>query len=847
MRTVYRFSVAPYLPPELADLGTLAYNLWWSWNPDAIQLFLRLDRDLWEETGHNPVAMLGRVSQHRLEELAKDEAYLHSLGSVMERFREAMDRGRSLGHDNDFMVAYFALEFGIHEALPVYSGGLGVLSGDYLKAASEIGLPLVGVSLLYREGYFRQYLTSDGWQQETYPDNDFYNMPLLPVKDADGSDLVIPVEFPDHTVYAKVWKVQVGRTSLILLDCNIEQNSVEAREITAQLYGGDLEMRIRQEYLLGIGGVEVLKKLDIHPTVYHMNEGHSAFLGLKRIQDLMAETGMSFSEAREACAAGNVFTTHTPVPAGIDKFPPALMDRYFWKYREEVGISRDDFLALGREHPENHEEPFSLAVLAIKLSNWYNGVSRLHGRVSRHMWRHIWPGVPEDEIPITHITNGVHINSWVSPELGQLLDRYLGPRWREFSEQSQVWDYMDRIPNAELWRTHERRRERLVAFARLRLKNQLIKRGATEEEIKIAEEVLDPDALTIGFARRFATYKRAILIFRDPDRLARILGDPERPVQMIFAGKAHPRDNEGKEFIRRLVQFARDERFRLRVVFLEDYDMNVARYMLQGVDVWLNTPRRPLEASGTSGMKAAANGALNFSTLDGWWAEGFEPDVGWSIGKGEEYEDLEYQDLVEAQALYDTLESDIVPVYYDRGHDGIPRRWVYKMKQALKKLAPQFNINRMALEYMEKLYRPASARWHEISADSFSMAKRLHAWKGRLAAAWPHVRITDLVVDHPDHVVVGQQVGVRCHVHLAGLSPDDVKVQALSGPVDVHGSLVNPGVFELKPEKDLGDGVWLYSGQLEATTSGQQGMALRVVPFSDMIPYLHSTGLIKWA
>ncbi len=849
MKTVYKFSVVPSLPPRLSRLQELAYNMWWCWNFDAIELFIRLDRDLWEECGHNPVALLGRVSQARLEKLAQDDAYLHSLKRILGRFDTAMQSGRSFKLPNgvqDLLVAYFSLEFGLHESIPIYSGGLGVLAGDHLKSASDIGLPLVGVSLLYREGYFRQYLNPDGWQQETYPDNDVQNMPVIPLYNEHHQPMVIEVELPSRMVKARLWKVQVGRTPLILLDTNLEVNTIEDREITAQLYGGDLEMRLKQEIILGVGGVMALERLGYFPTVFHMNEGHSAFLGLKRIQDLIERQKLTFAEAMEACSAGSVFTTHTPVPAGIDKFPPALMDKYFWKYREAVGISREAFLALGRENPTAVDEPFSVAVLALRLSDRYNGVSQLHGKVSRHMWKTVWPELPEEEIPIIHVTNGIHNKTWTSHELASLFERYLGPRWVEFSEDPEVWRYIDQIPDSELWRTHERRRERLVAFVRRRMRAQLVKRGAQEHELLAADETLDPDILTIGFARRFATYKRATLIFHDVDRLIKLVSDPEQPVQFIFAGKAHPKDTEGKEFIRRIVHHVRRDEFMRRVVFLEDYDMNVARYMLQGVDVWLNNPRRPLEASGTSGMKAAANGVQNLSILDGWWVEGYAPDNGWAIGRGEEYTDLKYQDEVESRTIYDILEKDLVPLFYQRGRDGLPRGWLARMKATFKSLAPVYNTNRMVDEYARKFYLPATERWHVMSNEAFAGARELTDWKKRVEASWKDVHILAALTDVQDEVKVGHTVHITVPVHLGALMPSDVRVQVMFGKVNPDGDLEDPIIQDLTRYVTDPNGKVIYEGDLECKKSGLQGFAVRVLPSHPALSTLHETGLIRW-
>ena len=686
MARVSKFTLVPRLPERLSKLLDIANNLWWCWNPDAVNLFFRIDRDLWAQTHENPRLLLGEVGQVRLEELAKSDSFLAHMDRVWDSLQEYMSTHRWAAHNpqapNDMLVVYLSAEFGLHECLSIYSGGLGVLAGDHLKAASDLGLPLVGVGLLYREGYFRQYLNADGWQQELYPRNDFYNMPIQLERDAAGKPMTIEVEYPGRMVKAYIWKCQVGRVPLYLLDCDHEDNQPVDRAITGQLYGGDRETRIRQEIMLGMGGVLAMQQLGLRPSVYHMNEGHAAFMTLQRIKELVRRDGLSFREASETVKAGSFFTTHTPVPAGNDMFDPGLVDTYFRKYCQDVHISLEELLSYGRQNPHDTREPFCMTVLALKLSAGANGVSKLHGEVSRDMWALTWKDIPEDEVPITSITNGIHTRSWISQDLADLYDRYLGPGWINSPDDQSIWEHIDEVPDTELWRTHERRRERLVNFARRRLSRQLEGRGAPSLERRMAMEVLDPEVITIGFARRFATYKRATLLLRDPERLKRLLCDPHRPVQLIIAGKAHPADTAGKEIIRQLVHFARNPETRGRVVFLEDYDINVARYMVQGVDCWLNTPRRPMEASGTSGMKASMNGALNCSILDGWWVEGYDASLGWAIGAGEDYPESAYaiQDSVEANALYTLLEKEIVPLFYDRGRDGLPRAWIRMMK-----------------------------------------------------------------------------------------------------------------------------------------------------------------------
>ena len=673
MKPIATYKVVSSMPEALIRLPELAYNIRWAWDHETIDLFRRLGGDLWEESNHNPVKMLGLISQSKLNALARDEGFLAHLERVLASHDAYLDSGPRAWYPTEFgveenpQIAYFSFEFGLTECIPNYSGGLGVLAGDHLKAASDLNVPLVGVGLLYQQGYFRQYLNIDGWQQEMYPENDFYTMPLRPLSDDNGEPLLTDIDLPGRKVYAQIWHVQVGRTHLYLLDTNIPHNSREDQDLTDQLYGGDRELRIKQEILLGIGGLRALHVLGLEPAACHMNEGHSAFLSLERVRILMERLGISFAEARAITRTSNVFTTHTPVPAGNDYFAPDLIEKYFKDYRARLGISRDDFLALGREKPADPAEHFCMTVLALRMSTYTNGVSRLHGEVARQMWNSVYPELDQREVPITSITNGIHTFSWVSKDLSQLFDRYLGPRWREDPTDQSVWQRAANIPDEELWRTHEHRRARLVAFSRRRLTKQLAQRGVSPAEVDAGAEALDPDVLTIGFARRFATYKRANLLLRDVERFAELLCG-NRPIQIIFAGKAHPHDNEGKEFIRQIVHFARTSDCRNRIVFLEDYDMVIARYLVQGCDVWLNTPRRPLEASGTSGMKAALNGGLNVSILDGWWAEAYRRHLGWAIGAGEQYEDTELQDYVESNALYDLIEKDMIPTFYDRGN-----------------------------------------------------------------------------------------------------------------------------------------------------------------------------------
>jgi len=849
----HEVTVVPSLPEQLAPLGRLARNLWFTWHPEVIELWRRLDRDLWEEVYHNPVRMLGRVSQERLEEACLNESFLLQMDRVEDAFSQYMEARTPYSFhldknlDPTFRVAYFSMEYGLTEALPIYSGGLGILSGDHLKSASNLNLPIVGIGLLYREGYFGQYLNKEGWQQEYYVGNDYENMPIVQERDGDGKPVEFVQEIGGREVRVNVWRVQVGRVPLYLLNTNLRENRTEDREITAQLYGGDREMRIRQEILLGMGGVRLLGVLGVEPTVYHMNEGHSAFASLERIRRFVKDRGLSREAAFEVVKASTVFTTHTPVPAGNDYFAPGLMERYFRPFADQLGMPFHEFLGLGRQNPQSGQEDFCMTVLAIRLSDRRNGVSRLHQEVSRDMWRGLWPGFPLRDLPIGYVTNGVHIPSYISAEMGDLFTRYLGPSWIEDPDNQKVWERVERIPDTELWRTHERRRERLVNFARNRLRQCLLRRGAPPVEVQRAEEVLDPRALTIGFARRFATYKRATLLLRDPERLARILTNEDCPVQIIFAGKAHPHDNPGKELIKHIIHFARDPRFRDRVVFLEDYDAAVARYLTQGCDIWLNTPCRPREASGTSGMKAAENGVLNCSILDGWWDEGYSPEVGFAIGKGEEYADQHLQDEVESKALYNLIENEIVPMFYDRGRDGLPRDWVTKMKASMKILGRYFNTSRMVAEYTDKYYAKAMEKYRDLGADRAAKAQALATWRARVQGAWNELAVESVEPNQATDLamVVGTCLEVKARIRTGSLAPNDLLVELYHGPMGSQGA-IEKGAHITMTAGEMRDGAVTYAGCIPCNHSGRYGFTVRVLPHHPDLVHPYDGKCILW-
>ncbi len=844
------YTVIPALPEPLKRLRELSYNLWWCWNPDAMELFRRLDADLWDDVDQNPIRFLTHIAQNRLDQAASDSAYLAHMKRVLDRFDAYMTNetwfARTHPEFVDLSMAYFSMEFGMHESLPVYSGGLGVLAGDHLKSASDLGVPLAAIGLLYHQGYFQQRLTNDGWQVEEYPRLDLAELPISPVLDDHGASVSIQLPVGPREVVVQAWKAQVGRVALYLLDTDLPQNDPADREITQRLYGGDDEARIRQEVVLGIGGLRILEKLGVRPAVCHMNEGHSAFLAAERIRQRMESHTLSFAEAREAVVPSNVFTTHTPVPAGIDRFEPDLVREYLDPFLPAIGLSPEAFLALGKRDASRPDEPFSMAVLALRLSGASNGVSALHGHVSREMWHSVWPGAPRDEVPLTSITNGIHINSWMSAEMSDLLRRYLGPEWSENPIDHDAWLRVDEIPELELWRTHERRRVELVTYVRARIKEQFRRRGAPPAEIKSAAEVLDPEALTIGFARRFAPYKRGGLIFRDPQRLLAMVSNQERPIQFVFAGKAHPRDDHGKEIIKQILTFIRKPEFRRRIVFLENYDISVARKMVQGVDVWLNNPIKPREASGTSGMKVPPNGGINLSVLDGWWPEAYDGENGWAIGDGQIFEDPAYQDYVEGEAIYDLMEKELVPAFYDRGQDGLPHRWIARMKASMRTVCPMFNTNRMLEEYTNRLYVPAAARWKHLSSDDFAAAKGLAQWKRELGAGWGGVRIDEVVADDARELPIGAFLNIRARVHLGCVDPADVAVELYHGRLDPSGDLVDGQSERMDVAESLDDGAYWYAGRIPCARSGQHKFAVRVLPQHPDLVHRFDTGLILW-
>ncbi len=841
MKALRSFTVRPSLPPELAALEELAMNLRWSWDAQTRDLFRWVDPEAWDATVHDPVRLLGLVPRERLDALVEDAGFMRFLAEVREELQRYVEGDRWFQDREGSSlrsIAYFSPEFGIAEALPQYSGGLGVLAGDHLKAASDLGLPLTGVGLFYRHGYFRQALSTDGWQQERYPDLDPHAMALVPCE-----DVRIEVDLGGRPLEARVWKAEVGRIALYLLDADVDENPPDQRAITDRLYGGDVEHRLRQEILLGIGGVRALDALGIDAQVFHTNEGHAGFLGLERIRQHVKDPGLSYAEAIEAVRAGCIFTTHTPVPAGIDRFPREMLERYFAGWASEVGITMDQLMALGQRPGDEVDEPFNMAVMGLRLAGRSNGVAKLHGVVSREMFGDLWPDVPVDAVPIQSVTNGVHAQTWVAPEMADLLTRHVLPGWHE--AEADRWDLLAEARDDELWRVREQGREQLVAFVRQRLREQLMARGQSASDVEWTDSVLDPKALTICFARRFATYKRATLLLSKPERLRALLLSGDRPVQIVFAGKSHPADDSGKELIRQITAFAADPEIRHRVAFVEDYDIAVARALLQGADVWLNNPRRPQEACGTSGMKAALNGAVNLSILDGWWDECFDGDNGWAISSAEHEEDNERRDEIEAASLFELLERQVVPLFYERWQGPVPRRWVRRMKASLTTLGPFVTAARMVRDYTDGLYEPAAGATDALSADGHTRARGLAEWKARGTAGWPGVHVDNL--DLPGSVVeLGTVRRVEAVVSLGDLTPDDVEVQLIHGPAGQGAEITDATIVPMIPAGKADDGHLRYAGNFTCEQAGRYGATVRIVPAHPDLSTPLELGRVAW-
>ncbi len=853
MRALRRFTVRLALPAPLAPLAELVMNLRWSWDPASRDLFASVDPAVWQAVGQDPVRLLGEVSPERIAALSTDPAFLGRLAEVhadLQRYLVEPKWYQSLT-DAPASIAYFSPEFGITEVLPQYSGGLGILAGDHLKAASDLGVPVLGVGLLYRAGYFKQSLSAEGWQQERYPPLDPHGLPLTLLTGADGAPLQVSVGLADATLYAQVWKAQVGRVPLLLLDSDIEDNGPAEREVTDRLYGGGSDHRLHQEMLLGIGGVRAIRAYttlvgDPAPEVFHTNEGHAGFLGLERIRELVDE-GLSYDEAREAVRAATVFTTHTPVPAGIDRFPRELISRYFGGSNGAVGVPVERILELGAEQDPSL---FNMAHMGLRMAQRRNGVARLHGVVSREMFADLWPGFDIAEVPISSVTNGVHAPTWVAREVFELAGSMLAPPVPADATAKEVqgWADIAKVADTAIWQTRRLLRTRLVQEVRWRTRASSLQRGSTDAELGWTDSVFDPDVLTIGFARRVPSYKRLTLMMRDPDRLRRLLLDPDRPIQLVIAGKAHPADDGGKELVQQIVRFADAADVRHRIVFLPDYDIGMARYLYAGCDVWLNNPLRPLEACGTSGMKSALNGGLNLSILDGWWDEMYDGENGWAIPTADGVSDPNRRDDLEAAAFYELVEKQVRTRFYDHDASGVPQRWVDMVRHTLQTLGPKVLASRMVRDYVHQLYAPAAAASRALAAEAYAPAKQLSAWRSQVTWAWPRVRVLHVegggVGDTPQ---VGATMLVRASVELAGLAPDDVTVQAVYGRVDEHDDLHRPTSVVLRLIEPGEDGLPRFEGEVPLERAGSFGYTVRVLPHSDLLPADADLGLLAQA
>ena len=848
-----KITVNPQLPKRVGKLLDIANNLWWSWNSEFLRLFKEIDSDLWETVGKNTVKFLKLVSQDKLEDIAKDEEFLAKYDEVVNHFNSYMQTketwfSKNYPNNANDLIAYFSAEYGIDEIIPIYSGGLGILSGDHLKSASDLGLPFVAVGLLYKNGYFNQKIDGYGTQKTEYTNIDLDNLPILPVKDENGEDLIIDVDFPDRKLYLKIWKIVVGRISLYLMDSDIDKNIAEDRVVTLRLYGGDQEMRIRQEIVLGMAGIKLLKRLGLKPSVYHMNEGHSAFLTLEVIKDAIEEKQVSFEVAKSICSARTVFTTHTPVPAGNDIFPIELMDKYFSNLWQKLGISREDFLRLGMKSSQGLEQGFNMGMLALRIAGKKNGVSKLHGAVSRRLFSDVWPNIAPDESPIDYVTNGIHTCSWLAPSMKKLFNQYLKPYWQDNIQDDETWNDIKNIPNKELWDTHTDRKKKLFALVKNNITTRLKSSGYNYEEINEIVSKLNPNALTIGFARRFATYKRATLIFRDIERLTQLLNNPERPVQLIFAGKAHPADKEGQDLIRYIHEVSMKPQFKGKIFLLENYNIAMSRYLISGVDVWLNNPRRPMEASGTSGQKASVNGVINFSVLDGWWAEGYNQKNGWTIGDNTEYQSYEEQDIADSESLYNTLENKIIPLYYEnKKEDGVSDAWMEMFKNSIISTGGRYSTSRMVIDYTRDYYMEL-ANLSKNHYQNLDEVIDFTNWKKNMYASWKDIIITQN--NNLDNITIdaGNQIEVHCIVNL----PENIDCNSIRTEV-YYGKILENGIMEQIQtvpmnlvEQDDENRVCKYSAKIELKTGGNYGYTFRAMPQTDMMLDTANLDLIQW-
>ena len=850
-----KITVNPQLPKNINRLQEIANNLWWSWNSEFLRLFKKMDNDLWETVEKNPVKFLKRVSQERLEMAANDDKFVKEYNKVVRNFDDYMTSkdtwfNKTYPNNKNDLIAYFSAEYGLDETIPIYSGGLGILSGDHLKSASDLGIPLVGVGLLYKNGYFHQKIEGYGVQVSEYRDLDLETLPINPVKNEKGEELIIYVKFPKRKLYLKVWEINVGRVKLYLLDSDIEQNNPEDRDVTLRLYGGDQEMRIRQEIVLGMSGVELLKVLGLKPTIYHMNEGHSAFLTFELMKNIIEEKNVSFEVAKDITSAKTVFTTHTPVPAGNDIFPVSLVEKYFKDFWKFLGLEKNEFLELGMKPGDETQDKFNMGILALKIAGKKNGVSKLHGAVSRELFGEVWPNIAANESPITYVTNGIHTCSWLAPKLKELYNEYLTtpttPYWQDKIYLDETWKRIRNIPNEKLWGVHLERKEKLIEIIKENTTERLRRAGVSYEEIREITSGINSNDLIIGFARRFATYKRATLIFNDLERITQILNDSERPVRLVFAGKAHPADKQGQDLIKYIHELSMKPQFKGKIFLLENYNIAMSRYLVSGVDVWLNTPRRPMEASGTSGQKASVNGVINFSVLDGWWAEGYDQTNGWSIGTNEEYVSYQEQDIADSQSIYRTLENKIIPMFYDRNENGISEKWLDTMKNSIITTGGKYSTARMLVDYTNNLYIPLINLTDEHFSE-LEQAVEYTTWKGELYKNWKNITIEQ--EDNPENINIdaGESIEVRCNVTIPNLNKEDIRVEVYCGKVSEEGRVEDVLIVPMKLVREEEEYKrYHYTAKISLASGGNYGYTFRVMPQNEMLLDSANLDLVKW-
>ncbi|MBE5822257.1 MAG: glycosyltransferase family 1 protein [Clostridiales bacterium] len=845
-----KITVKPQLPDRISKLQDIANNIWWTWNINSLKLFEELDAELWEKIGKNPIKFLKHANQEKLNQASVDTEFLHKYDTIINYFNDYMKSkdtwySKTYPHYKNNLIAYFSAEYGLDETLPIYSGGLGILSGDHCKSASDLGIPFVAVGLLYKQGYSNQYVNSDGMQLYTPVKIDIDDLPILPVKDENGNDVIFDIEYLDRKLYLKIWKINIGRVTLYLLDSDIDKNIEQDRYLTQRLYGGDQETRISQEIILGIGGVNALKVLGIEPTIYHMNEGHCSFASLEIIRNLMHTEHVSFNVAKEIVFSKMIFTTHTPVPAGNDIFNFDLIEKYFNHYWGYFGISRKEFVELALKPAPAYNQGYNMGVLGFKLAAKRNGVSKLHESVTKDLFGDIWPTLSHAELPITHVTNGIHTCTWLQPKLKELYNKYLDPFWQEKIENPDTWQKIYNIPNKELWDIHNAQKQKLIKLIKENMKEQMVRNNCESDEIKELEKSINPNSLVIGFARRFATYKRANLIFRDIEKISTLLNNPDKPILLVFAGKAHPADKQGQELIAQIVNLAKKPQFKGKIVFLENYNMKIARYLISGCDIWLNNPRRPLEASGTSGEKAAVNGVINCSILDGWWFEGYNGQNGWAIGNTSTYKTFDLQDDADSQSIYETLEESIIPTFFDRDEDGTPNNWVKIMKNSITSCGCTYSTQRMLIDYTNKLYIPQiQATTSEDYKDSEKVLN-YYEWKQHIAQNWESVKIYQSSDMHNINVDAGNNIKVSCTVESPIIPIEDLAVEVYFARINENGTLEN---IQITPMNIIESNktTYTFGSQINLINGGQYGYTYRVIPKHDMILNKYDLGLIKW-